>query len=106
MAYDDDRPQFRALEELEDVLARVAEELAAWRRRAMTAEKELKGLGADVSDEGGSNVTALRVRLDALEQENAELKERVANARTQIGDLVARLGFLEQQALQATGGRA
>ncbi len=105
MAYDDDRPQFRALEELEDVLARVAEELAAWRRRAMTAEKELKGLGADVGNEGGSNVTALQARLDEFEHENAQLKERVTNARVQIGDLVARLGFLEQQALQETGGR-
>ena len=42
MAYTYDRPDLPALAELERILTSLTEELAAWRRRTLKAEAELK----------------------------------------------------------------
>ena len=87
MSYDE-RPEFRALAELEQVLQGLTDELAAWRRRAQRAEA---ALGED------HDVLAQRERAVALEAENRELKERLAAARQRVEELLKRLRFLDEQ---------
>lgn len=87
MSYDE-RPEFQALAELERVLAGVAEELAAWRRRAQRAEA---ALGED------RDVVGQRERVMALEAENRDLRARLAAARGRVEELLKRLRFLEEQ---------
>jgi predicted nuclease with TOPRIM domain len=84
----DERPEFRALDELQEVLRHVTEELAAWRRRAQRAEGALGD---------GHDVLVHRERVMELEGTNRDLAERVEAARGQVEDLVKRLQFLEEQ---------
>jgi predicted nucleic acid-binding Zn-ribbon protein len=84
----DERPEFRALDELQEVLRGVADELAAWRRRAQRAEAML-GEGHDA--------VVNRERLLELEAENRETQERLAAARARVDELMKRLQFLEDQ---------
>jgi hypothetical protein len=94
-----ERPDLDAFRELEEVLHHLADELGAWRRRALTAEArvadQLKAM--DVGD------TSM-LRLQELEEENVGLEQRLGTARTKLADLVSRLGFLEEQAV--TGNRS
>lgn len=88
----DERPEFRALEELQEVLRGVADELAGWRRRAQRAEAML-GEGRDT--------VIQRERLLALEAENRAMQERLAAARARVEELLKRLQFLgDQMALE------
>ena len=87
MSYDG-RPEFQALDELQEILRHVTDELAAWRRRAQRAEG---ALGA------GHDVLAHRERVVELETSNRVLTERLEAARAQIEDLMKRLQFLEEQ---------
>lgn len=84
----DERPEFQALEELQEVLRGVADELAAWRRRAQRAEAML-GEGHDA--------VVNRERTLELEAENRETQERLAVARARVEELLKRLQFLEDQ---------
>jgi predicted nucleic acid-binding Zn-ribbon protein len=84
----DGRPEFQALDELQEILRHVTDELAAWRRRAQRAEG---ALGA------GHDVLAHRERVVELETSNRVLTERLEAARAQIEDLMKRLQFLEEQ---------
>ncbi|HLB35758.1 MAG TPA: hypothetical protein VJL31_04250 [Gemmatimonadales bacterium] len=84
----DERPEFLALEELQEVLRGVADELAAWRRRAQRAEAML-GEGHDA--------LVNRERLVELEAENRATQERLAVARARVEELMKRLQFLEDQ---------
>jgi len=99
MASGDARLDLDALRELEEVLRHLADELGAWRRRALTAEARL----AELSRTGDVGDTAM-LRLKELEEENTGLERRLGAARTRLGDLVGRLGFLEAQTLTAGGG--
>jgi ABC-type transporter Mla subunit MlaD len=84
----DERPEFRALDDLQEILRHVTDELAAWRRRAQRAEG---ALGA------GHDVLANRERVLELETNNRDLTERLEAARAQVEELVKRLQFLEEQ---------
>ena len=86
-----DRPDLDALHELEDVLRHLSEELAAWRRRALTAE-------ARVSDHSRATGGDGHNRLRDLEEANRVLEQRLEAARVHVTELVGRLEFLEQQA--------
>ena len=86
-----DRPEFKALNELEDVVSRVAEEMAEFRRRAQRAEAERAVLGTD------QDVVGARARIVQLEAENRDLHARVEAARARVSELLARLRFLEEQ---------
>ena len=89
-----ERPEFQALRELEEVAERVAEELNVFRVRAQTAEAERDKAaesGQDAVSEGDQERTA------RLESDNRELQQRVEYARDRVGDLLARLDFLEEQ---------
>jgi hypothetical protein len=86
-----ERPDLDALHELEEVLRHLSEELAAWRRRALTAE-------ARVSDQSRASGGDGEHRLRDLEEGNRILEQRLEAARLRVTELVGRLDFLEQQA--------
>ena len=88
----EDRPEFRALDDLRTVLEALTGELASWRRRALKAESEQTPQLGFAHD-----VVADRERLVALEEQNAALEGRLEEARTRVSDLLARLRFLEEQ---------
>ena len=89
-----DRPEHRAFAELETLVHHLGEELAAFRRRALLAESQLK-------DAGGSHATKgkgpLADRLAELETENATLRTRVTRAEERVRQMMDRLRFLRQQ---------
>lgn len=87
----DDRPEFQALAELEQVLANLRDGIADWRRRALRAEAERAGI------EAGADVVGLQQRLVRVEAENADLHRRLDAARERLNDLLSRLRFLEEQ---------
>ncbi len=93
MAYAGERPDLEALRELEEVLHHLAEELGTWRRRALTAEARVAEARSPEAGEGAL------LRLRELEEENSALAQRLDAARAELGALVGRLGFLEEQAL-------
>ena len=81
-----------AFEELEQVVRHLGDELATFRKRALSAEtrvKELEGAadGAPVSSAAVSK----------LERENARLRARLETATTRARDMLARVRFLRQQ---------
>ena len=86
-----ERPDLDALHELEDVLRHLSEELAAWRRRALTAESR-------VSDHSRATGPEAPYRQRDLEEANRALEQRLATARQRVTELLGRLDFLEQQA--------
>ena len=87
----DDRPEFRALDDLERVLAGLSGELSSWRKRALKAEGEQAALDA------GYDAVANRERILELESRNADLEVRLTAARERINELLGRLRFLEEQ---------
>jgi len=93
-----ERPDLDAFLELEEVLHHLADELGAWRKRALTAEARV----ADHLRAQGIGDTSL-LRLKELEEENRAMEQRLGAARTRLSELIGRLGFLEEQAI--TGGR-
>jgi predicted nucleic acid-binding Zn-ribbon protein len=86
-----ERPEFTALRDLEEVVARISEELETFRRRAHRAEAERAELG------GTGDLESARHRVEDLEDENEELRKRVDHARQRVKELVTRLRFLEEQ---------
>lgn len=87
MSYDE-RPEFQALEGLQEALRNVTDELSSWRRRAQRAETTL--------GEGRDTVTQ-RERALELEAENRIAQERLVTARARVEELMKRLQFLEEQ---------
>ncbi|MFB3111935.1 MAG: hypothetical protein ACE10G_07880 [Gemmatimonadales bacterium] len=86
-----ERPEFRALEELEAAIKRVSDELAVWRRRAHKAESDRVDLSGD------GDIVGARARILQLESENKELRGRVQHTRKRVTELLTRLRFLEEQ---------
>jgi hypothetical protein len=87
LAYDGERADARALDQLETILRHVADELAGWHARALRTEAELKEHGS------GRGATAkldpeLRNRLADLEQENKQLRQRAEAARLRVEELL------------------
>jgi hypothetical protein len=101
MGSTDERPDLEALRELEDVLRRLAQELAAWRRRALTAEGRIADQSREPGEGGAPPLLELEIANRALEQ-------RLGTARARLSELISRLDFLEVQALssEARGGTA
>jgi chromosome segregation ATPase len=92
MASGVERPELEALRELEEVLRLLESELASWRRRALAAEGKVGEF--QQAQARGDEVPS---QLQALEDENRELEQRVTVARTRVGEMLDRLRFLEQQ---------
>lgn len=101
MAYTYERPDVRALDDLEQLLHHLAEEVAGWRRRTLKAEAELQELRALGGGGGGPELGQARQRIIELETENGMLRQRVDGARERVKSLSGRLSFLEQAAESA-----
>jgi hypothetical protein len=91
LASNDDRPELRALAELEAVIGAVTQEVTAWRRRALKAEAGRAHAGAT------PDLVTARERIQELEDENLELHHRLRTARERTEQLLGRLQFLEEQ---------
>ena len=84
-----------AFEELEQVVRHLGDELATFRRRALTAEGRLKEFE---NAQDGSPVSSAEVR--RLEGENARLKARLETATTRAREMLERVRFLRQQQMR------
>ncbi len=96
VAYTYDRPDQKALNELEQLLKHLTEELAGWRKRTLRAEAELAEAQAHGGKVAGPELKDARKRVIELETENQALRHRIEAARERLKALAARLSFLEQ----------
>lgn len=96
VSYTYERPDLRAVEDLERLLRNLAEEVAGWRRRTLKAEAELQEMRSLGGANAGPELGQARQRLIELETENAMLRQRVDTARERVKNLSSRLSFLEQ----------
>ena len=96
---DSARPEIAAFRNLELVVRHLADELASFRRRALTAEARLRELeGRDVAD---GDPSSLIRRAAELEQRNAELDARLSEASSRAQQMLERVRFLRQQSRTA-----
>ena len=96
MTYTYERPDQKALADLEQVVQKLAEELAGWRRRTLKAEAELQDARAHGGVLAGPELTQSRQRVIELETENQALRQRIDAAKERLQALAGRLTFLEQ----------
>ena len=96
VSYTYERPDLRAVEDLERLLRNLAEEVAGWRRRTLKAEAELHEMRSLGGANAGPELGQARQRLIELETENAMLRQRLDTARERVKNLSSRLSFLEQ----------
>jgi hypothetical protein len=84
------RPEVAAFQDLAQLVRHLEDELASFRRRALSAEARVKDLesttGGDPSE------------VASLKRENAELKQRVETATARTRQLLERVHFVRQQA--------
>ena len=95
---DNERPEVAMLLELQQLVHHLADELAAFRQRAIKAEGELKAVHAEQlrSDAGGRRGMSVA----DLETENAELRRRMDAAGKRAKAMLERVRFLRQQHVQ------
>jgi len=86
LAYDGERADAAALDQLEIVLRHVMDELTTLHTRALKTETERGAPPGGVT------------RGAELEQENKQLRQRVEAAGRRVSELLSRLTFLEDQA--------
>lgn len=96
MTYSYERPDMRALAELEELFQNLGNEVAGWRRRSLKAEAELQAIRAKGGVYEGPELSGTRHRVVELETENQALHERIEAAKERVRSLAARLAFLEQ----------
>jgi FtsZ-binding cell division protein ZapB len=96
LAYHYERPDQKALSDLEQVAHHLAEELAGWRRRTLKAEGELQQVRANGGVLAGPELNQARQRVIELETENQTLRQRIDAAKDRLRALAGRLLFLEQ----------
>lgn len=97
MAYSYERPDHRALADLEHLVHQASEELAAWRRRTLRAEAELQEARAGGGVTSGPDLLVARQRIVELELENQALRQRIEAAGERVRGIAHRLAFLEQE---------
>jgi FtsZ-binding cell division protein ZapB len=97
VAYTYERPDLKALADLEQLLQHTVEELAGWRRRTLRAEAELAEARESGGVLAGPELKDARQRVIDLEMENQALRQRIEAAKERLRVLAARLSFLEQQ---------
>jgi hypothetical protein len=93
---DPERPDVAAFRELEAVIRGLVDELAGFRKRALSAEAKVKGFEAA----GGPGAKS-GARMAKLEDENVRLKAQVERAKTSTKSMLERVRFLRQQAQAA-----
>ena len=89
------RPEITAFRDLAQLVRHLEDELASFRRRALSAEARVKELEAS---SGGVSLDAV-----ALERENADLRLRLEGASTRTQQLLERVRFVRQQSAKAGG---
>jgi hypothetical protein len=72
----------------------MADDLAAYRRRALIAEARLKEVE---SQDGGAANLELAARVNQLEQDNERLQGRLDSASARAKQMLDRVRFLRQQ---------
>mgnify|MGYP001156622134 FL=1 len=84
---------------LELSVRRLLDDYDRWRRRARAAEQRVEALEATLREvtSGALDPAEMSRRIEALEAENQELKERLAQARLRVSRLLERLRFLEEE---------
>ena len=82
-----------AFNELTELVRHLGDELASFRRRALQAEARVRVL----EEAGGGEAFAAHARLNDLERENAELRDRVEKATERTRQMLHRVRFLRQQ---------
>jgi predicted nucleic acid-binding Zn-ribbon protein len=101
-----ERPELQAFRELETLVRHLGEELAVFRRRAITAEAQLKDSapGAGHGKSGSSRGAASAERFADLESENETLKTRLDRTEDRVRQMMDRVRFLRQQLQAQTSG--
>jgi predicted nucleic acid-binding Zn-ribbon protein len=100
-----DRPDLRAFKELETLVRHLGEELATFRRRALSAESQLKDSGHGLGRAGGGRGGATRDdRFSDVEAENEALRMRLDRAEDRVRQMMDRVRFLRQQLQSQTTG--
>lgn len=97
MASSYERPDLAALAELEQLLQRLGDEVAAWRRRTLKAEADLQEARSHGGVLAGPELVQSRQRVIELETENLALRRRIDAARERLQALSSRLAFLETE---------
>jgi len=85
-----ENPQFAQLARL---VRRLGEELASYRKRALSAEARLRTVEDDAARVAGTSPQ----RVLELERENTELNRRLTVARSRAEKMLAQVRFLKQQ---------
>jgi hypothetical protein len=86
-------PETTQFAQLDRLVRRLGEELAGYRKRALTAESRLRTVEEDAARIAGTSPQ----RVLELERENAELTRRLAVARARTEKMLVRVQFLRQQ---------
>jgi predicted nucleic acid-binding Zn-ribbon protein len=97
------RADRQAFEELQHLVAAMAEELAAFRVRALSAEQKLRQATRSEAP-GELDREAAAERIATLEAENEALKGRLARATDRTRGMLDRVRFLRQQTAAAEVG--
>ena len=84
-----ERPEVAAFQDLAQLVRHLEDELASFRRRALSAEARVKEVEASLGGEPTDTV--------ALRRENAQLKERLDAATARTKQLLERVRFVRQQ---------
>lgn len=92
----------RAVAELDQLVRHLADELAGFRRRALTAEARLKEVE---SQDGGAMSVDLATRCAQLERENERLQTKLEAATSRARKMLDRVKFLRQQAQAGAADR-
>jgi hypothetical protein len=92
---DNERIESESIRELGTLVRHLADELASFRRRALTAEARIKELE---SHEGGAVGFELASQVTRLEKENEQLQTKLDAAGTRAKQMLDRVRFLRQQA--------
>lgn len=102
---DSERPETLAFRELEQTVRHLADELASFRRRALTAEGRLRDIEVAGAPSGVDERRALGEQCTALEADNAALRARLEAATTRTHQMLERVRFIRQQAQQGVESR-
>jgi translation initiation factor 2B subunit (eIF-2B alpha/beta/delta family) len=95
---DNERSEILAFRELTTLVRHLGDELASFRKRALSSEARVKALEAA----GSTDTEGLAERVAQLETENTELRSRLDAARGRARHMLERVRFLRQQ---QEGGR-
>jgi predicted nucleic acid-binding Zn-ribbon protein len=91
----------QAFNELQLLVGLLAEELAGFRVRALTAEQKLRAMHKEAASPSLFDAGTLQEKLAVAETENAALRERLARATDRTRGMLDRVRFLRQQTVAA-----